>query len=367
MGVVAVIALAASLLTTAPASASLQSQIAADQAQEQQLIAQLQSVQGQSAAAGQQAAALQQQINTLQQQLSTDQTELSQVNAELTATNNRLAATEAQMAKDRAQLAAMVSLLYQRDSGNNLASAIADSSGIAQFMDATLTMQTLRHQFDTLTQQLITDANTLKVLRNQQQAQEQQVATLVSNLQAQQNQLTAQENAYQQQESQLTGQAGAIAAQVQQLANQILLLQLEESGAGTGGPGGPSGTILHVCNGCYTGAYSNSFPFAQCTWFVATKTYVNWSGNAAEWIAGAAGAGTYQIGSAPQVNSIVVFRPGGAYDASFGHVAWVVAVSGSGFEVEEDNFVNEGSNFQDLRYVPSTAGVEGFIYAWPPA
>ncbi|MGH7608813.1 MAG: CHAP domain-containing protein [Candidatus Dormibacteria bacterium] len=364
----AVAAMAASLLSTGSASASLQSQIASDQAQEQQLLAQLQSVQGQSASAGQQAAALQQQINTLQQQLSADQAELSQVNAELTATNNRLVATEAQMARDRTQLADMVSLLYKKGTGNTLASAIANSAGVSQFMDATLTMQTLKQQFDALTQQLIADADTLKTLRAQQQVQEQQVATLVSNLEAQQNQLTAQESAYQQQENALTGQAGAIAAQAQQVASQIQLLQLEEAGPGPGGPGGPEGTILTACSGCFTGSFSaGSFPFAQCTWFVATKTFVNWNGDAANWIAGDAGAGTYQIGSTPQPNSIVVFRPGGAYDARFGHVAWVVSVSGGSFDVEEDNFIDEGSNWQDERYIPNSSGVEGFIYAWPPA
>jgi surface antigen len=60
----------------------------------------------------------------------------------------------------------------------------------------------------------------------------------------------------------------------------------------------------------------------------------------------------------------VVFSPGGAYDAQWGHVAWVVqtgvGTNGSGFIVEEDNVIGGGR--EDSRLVPNTNGVIGFIY-----
>lgn len=365
LGVFGVVAVAASLLTTGSASASYSSQIAALQQQQNSLLSQLQSLQGQAGSAGQQAAATQAQITTVQQQLTQDQTELSQVNEALAQTKDQLAATEAQMATDRTQLAGLVTVLYQRNSGNSLAAAIANSSGVSQFMDRTLALQTVRQQFDSLTKQLIADANSLKELQAQQQNQEQQVATLVSNVQNQENQLQAQENVYSSEQSNLTGQAAAVATQAQQISTQIVLLREEEAASVRGnGSAGQEGLILNICSGCYTGPYANAYPNGQCTWFAATQAPVGWLGNADQWIAGDAHSGQYSIGTSPQVNSFVVFSPGGAYDAQWGHVAWVVqtgvGTNGSGFIVEEDNVIGGGR--EDSRLVPNTNGVMGFIY-----
>jgi peptidoglycan hydrolase CwlO-like protein len=364
VGVFVVAAAAAGLLTTGTASASYASQIAALQAQRSALLSQLQSLQGQASSAGQQAAATQTQITAIQQKLAQGQTELTQVTAALAATSNQLIATQAQMAKDRTQLAALVTVLYQRENGSSMAAAIANSSGISQFVDATINLQTIRQQFDALTQQLITDANKLKTLLAQQQAQKQQVAALVSSLQSQNNQLQAQENAYSAEQNDLTGQAAQTAAQVQQISNQIVVLQ-EESAAsvGTGG-GGAWGEIIGTCtpsgsNACYAGAYLNDdsyTPVGQCTWFVATHAYIPWHANANGWIAD---DNAYPIGSIPRVNSIVVFDPGGLY-SQLGHVAWVVAVNGAEFTVEEDNVIGGGT--EDMRIVPNADGTEGFIY-----
>lgn len=366
LGVFGIAAMAASLLTTGTASASYASEIAALQSQQTGLLGQLQSLQGQASSAGQQAAATQSQIAAIQQKLTQDQTELSQVNAALAATTDQLAATEAQMATDRTQLAALVTVLYQRESGNSLAAAIANSAGVSQFVDKTLALQSVRQQFDALTKQLIADANSLKKLQAQQQAQRQQVASLVQSLQSQNDQLQAQNNAYTAEQSSLTGQAAAIAAQVQQISSQIVLLREEEAASGGNGSVGQEGLILNTCSGCYTGPFvhQDSYPPGQCTWFAATEAYVSWLGNADQWIAGDANYGQYPIGMTPQLNSIAVFDPGGAYDPNFGHVAWVVGVgagtNGSGFIVEEDNFVGNGR--EDQRLVPNTEGVMGFIY-----
>jgi surface antigen len=372
LGVFGIAAMAASLLTTGPAAASYGSEIAALQAQQASLLQQLSSLQGEASTAGQQAAATQTQINTVQQQLTKDETELSQVNAALAQTKDQLVATEAQMAKDRTQLADLVTILYQRGSSNSLAAAIANSSSISKLVDATVDLQTVRQQFDTLTQQLIADANVLKKLQAQQTIQEQQVANLVNNVQTQESQLQVQENNYNVEQSSLTGQAGTIAAKVQQISGQIVQLQEEEAASEGGNGVGSGGEIISTClptssNPCYTGPdlYEDSYtPVGQCTWFVATQAYIPWHANADGWIAGDQGTYPYPYYSfnmTPSVGSIVVFDPGGYY-SSLGHVAWVVALNGAGFTVEEDNVVDEGSEIEDMRIVPNTEGVMGFIH-----
>ena len=130
------------------------------------------------------------------------------------------------------------------------------------------------------------------------------------------------------------------------------------------GGGGEWGEIISTCtpnagNACYAGAYLNDdtyTPVGQCTWFVATHAYIPWHANANGWIAD---DNLYPVGSIPEVNSIVVFTPGGFY-SELGHVAWVVAVNGAEFTVEEDNVVGGGT--EDMRIVPNADGTEGFIY-----
>lgn len=369
LGVFGVAAMVASLMTTGTASASYASQIASLQGQQASLLQQLSSLQGAASSAGQQAATTQTQINTVQQQLTQDETQLSQVNAALAQTKDQLVTTEAQMAKDRTQLADLVTILYQRGSSDSMAAAIADSSSISKLVDATVDLQTVRQQFDTLTQQLIADANVLKKLQTQQQTQEQQVASLVTSVQGKESQLQLQENNYNAEQTSLTGQAATISAEVQQISGQIVQLQEEEAASAGGNGVGSGGEIISTClptssNPCYNGPdlYEDSYtPVGQCTWFVATHAYIPWHDNADGWIAGDEKTGEYPIGTTPQVNSIVVFDPGGYYSL-LGHVAWVVAVNGASFTVEEDNVVDEGSGIEDMRIVPNTEGVMGFIY-----
>ncbi|MGC2192993.1 MAG: CHAP domain-containing protein [Candidatus Dormiibacterota bacterium] len=366
LGVFGIAAMAASLLTTGPAAASYGSEISALQAEQNALISQLQTLEGQAASAGQQAATTEIQITAIQQKLSQEQIALSVANAQLTATTNQLTTTEAQMARDRTELAALVTTLYQRDSSNSLAAAIANSSNISKLVDDTVDLQTVRQQFDSLTKQLISDANTLKKLQAQQQAQEQAVAVLVSGLQSQSNQLQSAEDTYSSEQSSLSGQAAQISAQIQSLSSQIQNLQEEEAVSEGGGSLGAGGTILQVYSDPdypNFGSAPDNYPPGQCTWFVASEAYVGWSANADGWISGNASMlDPYPEGMTPEVGSMVVFRPGGAY-SDLGHVAWVVQTgtgpAGQGFYVEEANYV---PGHEDLRSVPNTQGILGFIY-----
>jgi surface antigen len=98
------------------------------------------------------------------------------------------------------------------------------------------------------------------------------------------------------------------------------------------------------------------FPWGWCTWWVASKRTITWSGNAIEWWPNARAAGLAE-GQTPKVGAIMVTRESG-----FGHVAYVESVDGNGgFTVSEMNFVGFGVVSQ--RHFNSNPSVlVGFIY-----
>ena len=105
-----------------------------------------------------------------------------------------------------------------------------------------------------------------------------------------------------------------------------------------------------------SGQWPNHFAFGYCTWYVATRRYVPWFGNAIEWWANARAYG-FPEGQSPQVGSIMVTR-----ESWFGHVGYVEAVNGDGsWTVSEMNFT--GWDVVDRRTLrPGQAPVVGFIY-----
>jgi hypothetical protein len=155
---------------------------------------------------------------------------------------------------------------------------------------------------------------------------------------------------------------------------------------------GPIGTICPepatpVFPWVPSGGYPDAFPFGQCTWWAA---YNSWAiseygvGGDADgpgsdsWISSAESRmppGSVQLaaqGGVPAVGEVVVYWPGGSYDATDGHVAVVVAVdpdpaasSGiSGYWVSEANFTGLGQ--VDERHIAwPDPQVRGFILASP--
>jgi len=105
-----------------------------------------------------------------------------------------------------------------------------------------------------------------------------------------------------------------------------------------------------------SGAYPNHFSFGYCTYYVATRRYVPWFGNAIQWWANARAYG-FPEGQTPQVGSIMVTS-----ESSLGHVAYVESVSGSTFVVSEMNF--SGWNVVDRRTITlgGRVPIMGFIY-----
>jgi surface antigen len=75
---------------------------------------------------------------------------------------------------------------------------------------------------------------------------------------------------------------------------------------------------------------SHKFPWGQCTWYVAQRRYIPWSGNAKTWIYKAAQYG-FATGNEPKIGAIVQTRENSYY----GHVAYVEGIDGEYITVSE--------------------------------
>ncbi len=98
------------------------------------------------------------------------------------------------------------------------------------------------------------------------------------------------------------------------------------------------------------------FPYGYCTWYVAQKRYVPWSGNAGTWLYNAKALG-YKTGRAPAVGAIVVTTENRYY----GHVAVVEKVSGGMITVSEMNYVGWGKK-SSRTLSGSSRAIKGYIY-----
>jgi len=101
----------------------------------------------------------------------------------------------------------------------------------------------------------------------------------------------------------------------------------------------------------------HSFPYGQCTWYVSTRTYVPWGGNAKAWLANARAYG-YSTGKAPAAGAILVTNESRYY----GHVAYVESVNANTITISEMNY--EGWARKSVRVIPRNSSViMGFVYA----
>ena len=98
------------------------------------------------------------------------------------------------------------------------------------------------------------------------------------------------------------------------------------------------------------------FPYGYCTWYVAQKRYVPWSGNAGTWLYKAKALG-YRTGRAPAVGAIVVTTENRYY----GHVAIVEKVSGGNITVSEMNYIGWAKTDRRVLSAPSRV-IKGYIY-----
>lgn len=105
---------------------------------------------------------------------------------------------------------------------------------------------------------------------------------------------------------------------------------------------------------------SHDFPWGQCTWYVAQKRIVTWSGNAKSWLANALAQG-YQTGQTAQAGAIVVLNEGGWMGRLYGHVAYVESVQNDWVTVSEMNYRCLGC--RSIRTVNvHDKDIRGYIY-----
>lgn len=101
---------------------------------------------------------------------------------------------------------------------------------------------------------------------------------------------------------------------------------------------------------------SHRFAYGHCTYYVAGRVYVPWSGHAKSWLTNARAYG-YRTGSVPVVGSIMVTTENKWY----GHVALVEAVNGNSITISEMNYV--GWNRKSVRVLSANSNViRGYIY-----
>ena len=112
--------------------------------------------------------------------------------------------------------------------------------------------------------------------------------------------------------------------------------------------GGPAGTVV-----------DNHFPYGQCTWYVASRVYIPWMGDAWSWYYSAKAYG-WPVGAVPRSGSIMVTWE----SRVFGHVAYVEHPYADGsWLVSEMNY--SGWGVVDQRVIhPGGVPLIGFVY--PP-
>ncbi|MBU4580393.1 LysM peptidoglycan-binding domain-containing protein [Patescibacteria group bacterium] len=117
-------------------------------------------------------------------------------------------------------------------------------------------------------------------------------------------------------------------------------------------------TVNTVAGDDYSPAQGLRFPWGQCTYYIATRRYIPWSGHAKSWLVNASAYG-FKTGGAPRAGAIIVTTENPRY----GHVAYVEAVSGDGkITVSEMNFV--GLGIKSARVISAgNSIIRGYIYS----
>jgi len=104
------------------------------------------------------------------------------------------------------------------------------------------------------------------------------------------------------------------------------------------------------------GEYPNSFPYGWCTWYVASRRYIPWSGNARSWYYNAQAMG-YAVGPEPRPGAIAVLN-----ESWWGHVAIVEANFGSSFLISEMNGTAGWGRISRRVITVNDWRIIGFIY-----
>ena len=99
----------------------------------------------------------------------------------------------------------------------------------------------------------------------------------------------------------------------------------------------------------------HAFPYGYCTWYVASKKYVPWGGNAGTWLYHAKAYGA-KTGKTPKKGAILVTN-----ESWYGHVAIVEKVDGNSITISEMNY--KGFGVRSTRTLSTKSSViKGYIY-----
>lgn len=126
----------------------------------------------------------------------------------------------------------------------------------------------------------------------------------------------------------------------------------------------PTPTIVYATSYPKSTLGGHKFPWGQCTWYVATRRYVPWSGHAKQWMVNAQAYG-FQVcwGSdcPPQEGAVISLKDGGWAAIRYGHVAYVEKVTNSTITISEMNRI--GLGVRSVRVLPRDSWlINGYIY-----
>lgn len=285
-----------------------------------------------------------------QQKVLDEQRQLAQLNQQLSTLNQQLTANEATVAKDKAQLAGVIRATWETSGSDQTLAAILSANDFTQAMDRLKSASQVSDQVTALVNKLAGEDSQIKQEKAQIQGQYAQALALEGQLSATSGQLLADLMNRNDLFNQLNGPARGIAAQIANIDNEIAALEAPPY-VGSG----PCG---------------DRFAYGECTWYVASRRCVPWSGNADQWYYNAAAMG-FKEGHQPVPGAIVVFWPGGDGASGVGHVAYVEAVGPTNgipsgeFKLSEMNFYGNGGGWDRVSYrvLPNNSGgIQGFIY-----
>lgn len=309
------------------------------------------------------ALASEQAIANTQAKLAQAQLELDQANKSLANTTVQLQVVHSEYTAEQSNLGQILKHVYELTDDGSVTAILVDSKSFMDAMDALTSADHVSARVQQLVTQIQAKRDQLDRLQKQQEQDQVHANTLVASLQALAGQQHGEEVTYRQQASSLKGKAATLLAQLQGVRSKIAAVRREQEAAAAAAAAAAGAGASHVIGNALRpfafGPRFDDYPWGQCTWYVASLRNVYWSGNAWEWAYTARAAGRPE-GMTPRVGSMVVFGPGNGY-SQFGHVAYVVAVQGSGsFTIDEANML--GLGVVDQRHIGSLYDVEAFIY-----
>jgi surface antigen len=280
--------------------------------------------------------------------------------ADSTTTGQQLAQLNDQLTAEQAQLNALNDQVEraQADVDQLDRRLQADQQRETQLDRQLVTMGRLEYEQPMFSLSTILEARSLQQLFSNI-AQARLVASRQRSLLGQAHQLRRQDQQTHDQVSARLAQVQAARDQAAQVAAKTLALRNATQDAALAARAGAvnaQATATQKVTFSGSGPYPNHFTFGYCTWYVATRRYVPWFGNAIDWWPNAPPYG-YAEGQTPRVGSIMVTRESG-----FGHVAYVESVSGNQFTVSEMNYT--AWDVVDRRTITlgGPVPIVGFIY-----